>query len=138
MALFNKLGNYRNFGLLIIRIGLGLMFILHGYPKLLGGVKEWKEIGQAMGVLGIHFLPVMWGLLSALTEAVGGLLLLLGIQFRLVCLLMLINMIVAALFHLHQHSGMAGLMDAAHPIEDGVVFLGLLFVGPGKYSVDKK
>ncbi|WP_369811116.1 DoxX family membrane protein [Hymenobacter mellowenesis] len=26
-----------DFGLLIIRVGIGLMFMLHGYPKLTGG-----------------------------------------------------------------------------------------------------
>jgi putative oxidoreductase len=44
-------------------------------------------------------------------------------------------MIVAALFQLG-HGGDIG--NAAEAIEDGVVFAGLLFVGPGKYSVDKK
>jgi len=30
------------------------------------------------------------------------------------------------------------IMDASQAIEMGVVFLGLAFVGPGTYSVDKK
>ncbi|ASU32549.1 DoxX family protein [Mucilaginibacter xinganensis] len=138
MALLNKLGNYRNFGLLIIRVGLGLMFIFHGYPKLLGGQKEWEQTGSAMGYVGIHFLPTVWGLLAALTETVGGVLLILGLGFRLVCLLMVINLLVAIEFHLHQSGEMGGLMGASHAIEDCIMFAGLLFVGPGKYSVDKK
>ena len=32
MALLSNLGRYRNTGLLILRIGIGTMFILHGYP----------------------------------------------------------------------------------------------------------
>jgi putative oxidoreductase len=31
-----------------------------------------------------------------------------------------------------------GLKGAAHAIEDAVMFAGLFFIGPGKYSVDKK
>jgi putative oxidoreductase len=138
MALFSKLGNYRNFGLLIIRIGLGLMFIYHGYPKLTGGVKMWEMVGGATSYVGIHFLPVAWGLLSALTETVGGVLLIIGLAFRPVCLLLVINLTVAALFHLHQTGEMGGLSGASHAIEDAIMFAGLLFVGPGKYSVDKK
>lgn len=138
MALFGNLGNYKNFGLLIIRVGLGIMFIYHGFPKLQGGVKTWEMVGGATGNVGIHFWPVVWGLIAALTEAVGGFLLIIGLAFRPVCLLLLIDLIVAALFHLHQTGPQGGLMAASHAIEDAIVFAGLLFVGPGKYSADKK
>ncbi|MGN6395963.1 MAG: DoxX family protein [Mucilaginibacter sp.] len=138
MALFSKLGNYRNFGLLVIRLGLGIMFIYHGYPKITGGVKMWEGVGSAAGYVGIHFLPVLWGLLAALAETVGGVLLILGLGFRLVCLVLIIDMLVAISFHLHQSGPMGGVNGAAQAIEMAVVFAGLLFVGPGKYSVDKR
>jgi putative oxidoreductase len=138
MAIFGGLGNYKNFGLLIIRVGLGIMFIYHGFPKLAGGVKTWEMIGGATGNVGIHFWPVFWGLLSACAETFGGFLLIIGLAFRPACLFLLINLIVAALFHLHQTGAMGGLQAAAHAIEDAIVFAGLIFVGPGKYSVDKK
>lgn len=134
MAAFSNLGNYKNFGLLIIRIGLGIMFIYHGFPKLEGGVKTWTNLGHATSAVGIHVWPMVWGLLSACVETFGGFLVIIGLLFRPVCLLLMINLIVAALFSYHQ----GGLMDASHAIEDAVMFAGLLFVGPGKYSVDKK
>jgi putative oxidoreductase len=31
----------------------------------------------------------------------------------------------------------AGWKDAAHAIELGILFFSLIFIGPGKYSVDK-
>jgi putative oxidoreductase len=135
MAIFGNLGNYRNFGLLIIRVGLGLMFIFHGLPKLEGGPKMWEQIGGAMGSVGIHFFPVFWGLAAAVVETVGGFLLILGLAFRPVCLLLVINLVIAALFTYNKGEG---LMGASHAIEDAVMFAGLLFIGPGKYSVDKK
>ncbi|WP_295720466.1 DoxX family protein [Mucilaginibacter sp.] len=134
MALLSKLGNYKNTGLLIIRVGLGIMFIYHGYPKLMGGVKGWEQLGESMKYVGIHFLPVMWGLLAAVTELLGGFLLIIGLAFRPACVFLLINLIVAALLQLRT----AGLGDAAHAIEDATMFAGLIFIGPGKYSVDKK
>ncbi|HEX3384677.1 MAG TPA: DoxX family protein, partial [Mucilaginibacter sp.] len=71
MALFSNLGNYKNFGLLIIRIGLGILFIYHGLPKLLGGPTKWEHVGTATASVGIHFLPMLWGLLAAATETFG-------------------------------------------------------------------
>ncbi len=135
MALFSKLGNYKNFGLLIIRVGLGIMFIYHGYPKLIGGPHKWRAIGEAMKYVGIHFWPVFWGFLAAAVEAVGGVLLIIGWQFRVVCMLLVVNLIVAAMFHFGTGGGME---EAAHAIEDAIVFAGLIFIGPGKYSADKK
>jgi len=134
MALFGNLGNYKNFGLLIIRVGLGIMFIYHGFPKLSGGVKGWEQLGGSAKYIGIHFWPVFWGFMAAVTETFGGFLLIIGLAFRPVCLLLVINLIVAALTVFSK----GGLMDASHAIEDAIVFAGLLFVGPGKYSVDKK
>jgi len=62
----------------------------------------------------------------------------LGLGFRLVCLFLIIDMLVAIAFHLHQNGEMGGVMGAAQAIEMAVVFAGLLFVGPGRYSVDKR
>ncbi|MBS1524141.1 MAG: DoxX family protein [Bacteroidetes bacterium] len=135
MALFSKLGNYKNFGLLIMRLGLGSMFVYHGIPKLIGGPAKWEHLGTATHYAGIHFLPMVWGLLSALTETCGGFLVVLGLTFRPVCLLLVIELVVAALFT-YGTSGSLG--DATHAIEDAIAFAGLLFLGPGKYSVDKK
>jgi putative oxidoreductase len=135
MALFGNLGNYKNFGLLIIRVGLGIMFIYYGFPLLGGGVKRWEELGSAIKYAGIHFWPVVWGLLAAAVETFGGFLLIIGLVFRPVCLLLVITLVVAALSHFGRGEGIDG---AAHAIEDAVMFAGLLFVGPGKYSVDKK
>ncbi len=135
MAAFEGLSNYKNFGLLITRVGLGVMFIYHGYPMLGGGPKEWHEVGTATSYVGIHFWPTVWGLLCAATETFGGFLLIIGLAFRPVCLLLMITLIVAAATHLGKGEGLDG---AAHAIEDAVVFAGLLFVGPGRNSVDKK
>jgi putative oxidoreductase len=133
MAIFKNLGRYKDFGLLIIRIGLGILFIYFGLPKLTGGPAKWEKVGSAMGYVGIHFLPTFWGLLSALTETFGGVLIIVGLAFRPVCLLLVINLVVAAVFI----GTRDGFMDATHAIDDAIVFAGLLFIGPGKYSVDR-
>lgn len=135
MAYLGKLGNHRNFGLLFIRVALGAMFIYHGYPKLLGGPEAWAGLGTSTKYVGITFLPVMWGFLAAAVEVIGGLLIALGLLFRPMCLLLLINLVVAAATHFGKGDGLDG---AAHAIEDAIMFAGLFFVGPGSYSLDKK
>ena len=135
MAALSSLSKFKNTGILLVRIGLGVMFIMHGYPKLLGGPELWKGIGGAMGEVGITFLPLLWGLLAALAETLGGLFFLLGIFFRPVALILAFNMLIASLHHLSAGEGLQG---ASHAIEIGIVFLGFIFIGPGKYSIDKR
>ena len=135
MAILDSLGNYRNTGLLILRVGLGIMMITHGFPKLAGGPADWEGLGGSMKVVGINFLPMFWGLMAAVAEGVGGLFLILGLFFRPVNILLVITMAIAALVHLGKGDGLGG---ASHAIELGIVFFSLIFIGPGKYSIDKK
>nr|WP_199157388.1 DoxX family protein [Pedobacter sp. ASV2] len=135
MAIFDSLGKYRNTGLLLIRLGLGVMFIIHGFPKIAGGVPGWEGLGGSMKLIGINFFPVFWGFMAAATETFGGFLLIVGLFFRPACLLLLFTMVIAALVHFSKGDGIGG---ASHAIELGIVFIGLTFIGPGKYSVDKR
>lgn len=134
MALFTKLGKYSSTALLIMRVGLGIMMVLHGYPKLAGGSDKWVKIGSSMAHLGVKMYPVFWGLMASLTECVGGVFLILGFFFRPSCLLLLFTMVVAVMTHI---AGGDGIMGASHAIELGIVFLGLFILGPGKTSIDK-
>ena len=133
MALFSQVGRYSNFGLFIMRAGLGAIMILYGLP-ILTHPDQWASYGKAMGNLHIHFFPSFWGFMFALTETVGGLFLILGLWFRLVCLLLLFSFIVAALSHFSDGDGIE---KAAHALEFCFTFAGLFFVGPGSYSVDR-
>lgn len=135
MAIFDTLGKYRNTGLLILRVGLGVMMMYHGLPKIMGGPDKWAGLGSSMKVIGIDFFPTFWGLMAALAEGMGGFLLVLGLFFRPVNMLLVFTMIIAALVHFGKGDGIKG---ASHAIEVGIVFFALIFIGPGKYSVDKK
>ncbi len=126
---------YADIGLLILRVGIGIMFLYHGAPKLFGGPVKWEKLGMAMSYAGIHFMPVIWGLMAAISEFFGGICLILGLFFRAVCILLAITMGIAVSMHLQKGEG---LMVASHAIEDGIVFLGLILIGPGRYSIDKK
>ena len=135
MAILESLGKFRNSGLLLIRIGVGISMMVHGFPKISGGPDLWEKIGGSMKVLGIEFLPVFWGFMAGASETFGGFLLILGLFSRPACLFLLITMIVAACTHFANGDGFG---VASHALELAALFLGLLFVGPGKYSIDKK
>ncbi len=134
MPLFTKLGKYNNTALLLLRIGIGAMMMMHGYPKLSGGVEKWEKLGGAMAAIGIKVLPTLWGFMAAITESIGGLFFLLGLFFRPTSFFLLFTMVVATAMHLKDGEN---IMDASHSIELAVVFLSMFIIGPGRYSVDK-
>jgi len=125
----------RDAGILVLRVGIGVMFILHGFPKLIGGTETWAGLGQAMGTFGIGFAPAFWGFMAALAEFGGGICLIIGLGFRIACALMAFTMLVASAMHLSQGHGIKG---AAHAIELLIVFLSLMIIGSGKFSLARK
>lgn len=130
----NFLRKYSDLGLFLLRLGTGALFIWHGWPKLIAGVDKWTQLGGAMRHLGIAVYPAVWGFLAAFIELGGGICLILGIFFRPACLLLLGVMSVAASMHLGRGDGVGG---AAYALQNAFLFLGLLFVGPGRISIDK-
>ncbi len=122
-------------GLLILRIGIGIIFIFHGLPKLLGGVETWTQIGSTMSLIGINFAPAFWGFLAAAAEAIGGLFIIIGLLHRPVALMLVFTMIVALIMHLSAGDPFGIYSNALKGL---IVFIALLITGPGKYSVDYK
>ena len=125
----------REVGLLILRVGIGVLFVLHGYPKITAGTGTWVSLGHAMGNLGINFLPVFWGFLAAFAEFAGGIGLILGAFFKISCALIAFDMVVAMLMHLHKGDGFQG---AGHAIALLIVMIALMFMGAGQFSVAEK
>jgi len=138
--IFHYFSKYRDTGLLLLRILIGLSFLAHGIPKLMEGPDLWIKLGKSMQFVGVTAYPIFWGLMAALAESVGGFLLLIGFCFRPACLFLVINMAVATTMHFHTTPGdfMEKWSVASHAIELGSVFLSLLLIGPGRYSVDRE
>ncbi len=127
------LDKYRDIGLLILRVGIGIMFMIHGLPKLTGGPEKWIMLGGTMKSFGIGFAPMAWGLMAAFSEFAGGLLLALGFFTRPACFALLATMTVAASMHISKGDPF---VVYSHAMEAGILFLSLIFIGPGKYSLD--
>ncbi|CAA6803432.1 MAG: DoxX family protein [uncultured Campylobacterales bacterium] len=133
--IFDKLDKYSDLGLLILRVGIGIMFICHGYPKILDGVDEWTRLGSNLSHLGINFAPTFMGLSAALAEFVGGVLLVLGLLTRPACIFLCITMTVATVMHISEEHDFK---KYSHALEAAILFFSLVFIGPGKYSFDRK
>ncbi len=127
------LDKYRDIGLLILRVGIGIMFMIHGLPKLIAGPEKWMIFGGSMKALGVGFAPMVWGFMAALSEFAGGLLLALGFFTRPACFFLLATMIVATAMHISKGDPF---VKYSHAMEAGILFLSLIFIGSGKYSLD--
>ncbi len=126
--------NRLDLGLLVLRAGGGLLFVVvHGFPKLAGGVSNWKALGGAFNrLLGFSFVPEFWGFLAAISEFGGGLCLIAGIFFQPACALMFFTMAIAVASIIR---GGYGFGSASQPFELGIVLGGLFFTGPGRFAL---
>ncbi len=131
--ILRSLDKYRDVGLLILRVGIGVMFVLHGLPKLIAGSETWTMLGGSMKALGISFAPTAWGFMAALSECAGGILLILGFFTRPACFFLLTTMIVATMMHIGKGDPF---LKYSHAMESGILFFSLILIGPGRFSLD--
>ncbi|MFN2542041.1 MAG: DoxX family protein [Chthoniobacterales bacterium] len=133
MATLQFLGKYRETGLLLIRVSLGLIFIALIGP-VLWSPGSWEHFGSAMRHLDFHSHFKFWGILGALLACVGGVLMVLGLFFRIGVLCALVITIVDLVA---TWTGRGGFFAHLPALEMSILLVSLLLVGPGKYSVDK-
>ncbi|HXF82375.1 MAG TPA: DoxX family protein [bacterium] len=129
-----------DWGLLILRVALGIIFIVHGWPKL-NPKSPMKGIAGVTGFLAQLKIPApaLFAWVLALVETVGSLLLILGPFTRLIALGLAIDMLVAIQ---RVKRGMAKAPFVA-PQGGGWEFefallaaaLALLFTGPGSIAL---
>lgn len=120
----------KEFGLLWLRVLMGLGIAYHGYGKLFGG----KMDGFSEKIALMHIpMPLIMAWAAALSEFLGGILIVLGLKTRIAALFVFITMCVAV-FVAHQN-------DPFRVKELALAYLTmagtLFFVGPGKYSLDR-
>jgi len=121
------------FALFIMRVGIGVLTIGHGIPKLMGGVSMWEELGTWVYPLGIHFLPTMWGFLGACTEFFGGIALVLGFGTRVASFCLTMMMFVATFWHIN-HGDVYNVYS--FPLSLIFVYFAFFLMGAEGYSFD--
>jgi putative oxidoreductase len=111
------------------------MLIWHGWPKLAGGLETWEKLGGAMGYLGVSLFPFVWGFLAALSETLGGALLVVGFLTRHAALALTATMVVATVMVYHTTQG--NFREWSHPAEVGIACFAIFLMGAGRWSVDR-
>lgn len=116
--------------LLVLRLVAGVAFMLHGWGKIQHPFSWMPPEAPIPGFL--------QGL-AALSEFGGGLAWVLGLLTPLASLGILCTMAVAVLFHVSNGDSFVSMGGASFEPALGyfAVALVMLFVGPGKYSVDR-
>jgi putative oxidoreductase len=133
----SDLFNSTDLALLILRVGSGLIFIPHGYPKMTGGGGDEKgghaHLTQSLAQMGLPF-PYAFAALVGAIEFFGGLLLILGLQTRWAALALAFVMLVATGRVLVQR-GFVG--NADFPFSLLVATLALALLGGGAVSLEQ-
>jgi putative oxidoreductase len=135
----SSLDRFRDAGLLVLRLVLGLTFAHYGWAKMAGGVDAWRGTGSAMETFGIDFGFVAWGLAATLAELVGGLLLAVGWLSRLSALFLFFTMVVATATKVGAYSpeNLGSMIGLYYPLTAGAVCFALIFLGPGRFAIER-
>lgn len=121
-----------------VRLALGLIFIGHGAQKVFGawGGPGWAKFTGAETPFAFMRPAWLWLAMAAITELVGGVLVLLGLLTRVGAFFLAVTMLVA-IFGYHW-----GAFFLPTGIEYAAALLGmslaLLVAGGGRFSVDER
>lgn len=121
--------NNKNLALLLLRIGVGLIFVLAGWGKLTG----IENVQAFFGNVGIPLAGIMaW--VVALVEFVGGLMVLVGYKVKIPSLLLAFIMVVAILtVKLGGDGGFSGMRVDIMLL---VTSIAIAIMGSGSYSIE--
>ncbi|MGC8570431.1 MAG: DoxX family protein [Caldivirga sp.] len=132
---------------LVLRVFVGVDFMVHGSPKLFGPGRRDMRTGmsQLLGIPGILFD------LTGLLEFIGGLALLLGLLTRIAALLLAIEMVITTILNitkLYNAPLPRGWTEQAFKATRGYMFgweldalllascITIVLIGPGLLSID--
>lgn len=128
--MFTSLLLYSHFGLLIVRVVFGIIFLAHGLPKL----KTQAQFAGFLQSLKVP-LPKLAALLIALVEVVGAIFVIVGFWTQLAGLLLAINMFFAIMLVVRKKGFVGG-----YEFELLLLAVGLMLalMGAGSISVDAR
>jgi putative oxidoreductase len=135
----SALGHLADLGPLCMRVGVGAVFAVHGWQKFdTIGVSNFAGFLESLNVPA----PTTVAWLQTIAEGIGGLMIIAGLMTRLVTLPLIAILIGAITMVKVDLPGVGFVVDSSVGIgwelETGLLagLLGLLFIGPGRLSLD--
>lgn len=138
-AFGRALDRLKPYGLPLLRITAGVVFMAHGYGKVQAGFFGDGLDGLAGALAEKGFQPgIMWAYLAALNEFFGGLAIALGLFTRLFAIpaalmMWLITVAYKGLGNFFAHQG-----GIEYDLVLAVIFTVLAILGGGGYSIDSR
>jgi putative oxidoreductase len=127
-------GSTQACGLTILRITVGIVFLVHGYQKLFH--IGFHGVAAMFGHMGIP-LPMVSAVVVTLVEFIGGILLVAGIGTRIAAALLAVDMAVAILAVHLKHGFGAQNGGFEYPLTLLAATLCLALAGGGMFSLRK-
>jgi putative oxidoreductase len=115
--------------LLALRFTLGVVMVAHGSHKVYGHMHEFAGYVHSLG------LPAWLGYVSAVTEFVGGILLILGFLTRCAAFAVLVDLLVAVA-KVHWKHGLLGAGGYEFPLSLATIAFALIFLSGGPIAID--
>lgn len=132
-----SLNTLQPFGLLALRLALGIIFFASGYPKLAHLGRGMQGCMACSPVFFVeHGLPGYFVYVAGVLEVFGGLLLMLGLFTRPAALLLAAEMAVA-IWKVHSSRGYLAVHEYEFPLALAVACFALATVGAGAFSLDQ-
>jgi putative oxidoreductase len=117
---------------LVVRLALGLIMLAHGYHKVFGGLHRHAQLVASLG------MPGWLGYVSAFTEFLGGILILVGLFTRVAAFAVCVDLAVA-IWKVHWHNGLLGSHEGPgyeFPLALAAMAFALIFLGAGAIAFD--
>lgn len=128
------IGGWSGLALLLLRLVMGIAFVLHGWPKI------QNPLGW-MNAMGGSSVPAFLQALAAIAEFGGGIGIILGLLTPIAALGLVCQMI-GALVLVHLPQGHAFVSQGGPSYELPLIYLviaiSLIALGPGKWSLDAR
>jgi putative oxidoreductase len=121
----------RPLALLLLRLGLGIILVYHGYPKLFTHTHDTVQAFEHMG------FPAYFAYIAGVVEFFGGCLLILGLFTRIAGLLVAGEMAVALVKVHGLFSNPAKVDNYQFPLAVAVGAFALAALGAGLISIDQ-
>jgi putative oxidoreductase len=126
----NNQSGLRSWGIALLRVVVGVIFVMHGWQKLSWG---FQHVAEFLASLHIP-LPTLAAVVLTSVELLGGILLILGLLTRYVAVLLAIDMLVAILAY-HAKNGFFLPKGIEYPLLLLAANINLILAGAGALSV---